>query len=262
MAGNGVSSPLASRYLKRGAFVAFLLGFLALAAPAVVEPMTFWTGIVLGDYAYPTHELHHLVLASVFGLLLLGVIVQAIRPARGVGALHSSILVWGSLTVVFAGTGDFSPMHLVLLGLLVGALLAHPAGRSQVPDAESVTPVLAAVCGVTALGALLFAGVELDAHRGSTDGHAALGHYQFMATTGLSIAALSAYGSLRGTGWRFPIYGSAALLAVIGIASIAYPGAEQGSSLGVGLGAVVVGWAVMVVLIAERGEALVRWGKR
>ena len=96
--------------------------------------------------------------------------MQAIRPARRVGALHSSVLVWGSVTVVFAGTGDLSPMQLVLLGLLVGGLLTHPAGRSQVPDAASVTPVLAAVCGVTALGALVFAGVELDAHRGSRTG--------------------------------------------------------------------------------------------
>jgi len=258
MSGEGFVHRYADQYLKRGLFVAFILGFLALAVPAAIEPMTFWTGIVLGDYAYPMHELHHFVLASVFTLLLLGVVTQAIRPARRVGALHSSVLIWASLTVVFGATGSFSPIHLVLLGALVGAVLAHPAGRSQLPDTASVSSVMAAVAGLTALGALVFAGMEVNTHLSSTDSHAALGHYQFMGTTGVSIAALALYGSLRGTSWRFPVYGAAALLAVIGLASIVYPGTEQGSSLGVGLGAVVVGWAVLFVLVAERGDALVQ----
>ncbi len=262
MFNNVSASPISNQYVKSGIFAAFLLGFLALAAPAVIEPMTFWTGIVFGDYTYPTHELHHFVLASVFTVLLLGVLVQAIRPTRRVGALHSSVLIWASLTLVFAGTGGFSPIHLVLLGLLGGAVLTHPAGREQVPDSASVPPVMAAASGLTALGALAFAGVELSTHLTSTDSHAALGHYQFMATTGVAIAALSLYGSLRGTGWRFPVYSAAALVAVIGLASIVYPGAEQGSSLGVGLGVVAVAWAVVFVLVAERGEMLSKWARR
>ena len=262
MATNVQPVRLVRQYSKRGAFAAFGLGFLAFALPAFAEPMTFWTGIILGDYAYPTHELHHFVLGSVFTILLLGVVVQVIRPKRRVGALHSSLLIWLSLTVVFAVTGDFSPMHLVLLALLLGALLTHPAGRSQLPDTKSVKPAMAAVGLLTALGSIAFAGVEVNTHLTVTDGHTALGHYQFMTTTGVTIAALSLYGSLRGTGWRFPVYAAAALLAVIGLASIAYPGAEQGSSLGVGLGGVVVAWAVVFVLVAEREEAFIGWSGR
>ncbi|MEY7849274.1 hypothetical protein AB7C87_08755 [Natrarchaeobius sp. A-rgal3] len=249
----------ARQHLKDGVFVAFVLGFLALSVPAFAEPMTFWTGIVFGGYGYPTHELHHFVLGSVFTVLLLGVIGQAIRPSRRVGALHSSVLIWLSLTVVFAITGDFSPVHLVLLALLLGAVLTHPAGASQRPDAKALQPAMVAVGVLTAVGAIAFAGLELHAHLAVSDDHTALGHYQFMATTGTSIAALSLYGCLRGPGWRFPVYAGAALLSVIGLASIAYPGAEQGSSLGVGLGIVVVGWAVLFVLVAERNDALSKW---
>lgn len=262
MIGDGRPLRISNRFLKVGVFAAFGLGFLALSVPAVAEPLTFWTGIVLGEYAYPAHELHHFVLGSVLTLLLLGVVSQAIRPTRRVGALHSSVLIWLSLTVVFAVTGDFSPMHLVLLALLVGLLVTHPAGRGQLPDTKSVEPVMLAAGAITALGAIGFAALELNAHLTVADDHTAFGHYQFMATTGVSVAALSLYSCFRGVGWRFPLYGATALMSVIGLASIAYPGAEQGSSLGVGLGAVVVGWAVVFVLVAERPEPLSRWAGR
>ncbi len=238
--------------LRMGVFALCNVGFLVLALPAVLEPMTFWTGIVLGDYAYPTHELHHIVMASVFGVLLLGVIAQAMRPSQRVGALHSSVLLWLSLTLVFAGTGDFSSMHLVLLGLLLGAVVSHPAGATQIPQTTNLERSMLVVGVLTALGGIALAGTELATHVSVADEHAGFGHYQFMAVTGLGIAALSLYGCLRGIGWRFAVYGSAALLAVFGLTSILYPGAEQGSSLGVGLGGAAVLWAIVFVSVSER----------
>lgn len=242
--------------LRLALFALFGIGFLALAVPAFAEPMTFWTGIVLGDYAFPTHELHHFVLGAVFTVLLVAVVAQAFRPANRVGALHAAIVLWCSLTVVFAIGGEFSPMHLLLLGLLVGMAATHPAGTAQFPTREGLEPLSGVVAVITAVGGLALAGVELNAHFVADDHHTGFGHYLFMATTGLAIAGLSLYSSLRGIGWRFPAYVVALLLAVIGVTSIAYPGPEQGSSLGVGLGLVVVVWAAIVVIVFERGEEL------
>ena len=109
---------------------------------------------------------------------------------------------------------------------------------------------------MTAVGGVAFAGVELFSHFEANDTHVGFDHYLFMAVTGLSIAVLSLYGSFRGSGWRFSVYSVAFLLAVIGTGSVIYPGAEQGSSLGVVLDSALVLWAVLFVLVAERGEEL------
>ena len=249
-----VAQRIADERLKLGVFGLFGLVFLALSLPALLEPMTFWTGIVLGDYAYPTHELHHLVLGSVFPILLLGVLAQAYRPSDRVGALHTTLIIWLSLVLVFTVGGAFSPIQVVLLGLLVGMVITHPAGRDQLPTFDDLDRPIAAVAAVTAIGAVAFAGVELLAHLTAEDSHVGFDHYLFMATTGISIAALVVYGSLRNIGWRFPTYSAGMLLVVIGGGSIIYPGAEQGSSLGVALGLIVVLWAVLFVGLVERGH--------
>jgi len=256
MSSTTVKQRIVDGRLRLGVFGLLGLGFLALSLPAVLEPMTFWTGIVLGDYAYPIHELHHLVLGSVFPILLLGVLIQAYRPSERVGALHTSLIIWASLVLTFTVGGQFSPIQVVLLGLLVGMAVTHPAGRDQFPSFEAVSRPMLAVAAVTATGAIALAGIELLSHFGANDAHVAFDHYLFMATTGLSIAALAVYGSLRGVGWRFPVYSAGFLLTVIGAGSIVYPGAEQGSSLGVALGFVVVLWAVLFVGLIERGDEL------
>lgn len=238
--------------LRLGIFGLIGLVFLALSLPAVLEPMTFWTGIVLGDYAFPTHELHHLVLGSVFPILLLGIIVQAYRPTNRVGALHTSLIIWTALVIVFTIGGQFSPIQVVLFGLLVGMVLTHPTGRDQIPSLGNIDTAVLAVAGVTAIGAVIFAGVELQSHFHAGDAHVGFDHYLFMATAALSIGALAVYGSLRGVGWRFPTYSAGFLLVVIGAGSVIYPGAEQGSSLGVPLGLFIILWAVLLVGLVER----------
>ena len=247
---------IAREHVHLGLFAGFGIAFLALSLPAVLEPMTFWTGIILGDYQYPTHEFHHLVLGSVLPVLLLGVLAQAIRPSARVGALHSAIIIWLSVTIVSAIGGDFSPVHLVLLVLLLGMAVTHPVGRDQLPTFGGVNRPLAVVVTITAVGGVGLAATELVAHLTVTDGHVALGHYLFVAATALSIAGLAVYGALNGIGWRYPVYSSAFLLAVIGLGSILYPAAEQGSSLGITGGLLVVLWAIALIAVAEKGDVL------
>ena len=249
-----VTQFVSTERIKLALFGLFGIVFLALSLPAFLEPMTFWTGIVLGDYAYPGHELHHLVLGSVLPLLLLGVIAQAYRPSVRFGALHTSIIIWIALTVVFAIGGEFSPIHLILLALLLGMVVFHPTGIGQRPSLEGLSQPMLVLAIVTAIGGFVFAGVELLTHLEATDDHVAFGHYLFMATAGLSIGALAVYGSIKETGWRFPIYGAGFLLVVIGAGSVLYPGAEQGSSLGVVLGMLVILWGIFLVVVAERGD--------
>lgn len=242
--------------ITHGLFALFGLAFLLLSAPAVVEPMTFWTGIVIGEYLYPNHELHHLMLGIVFPLLLLGVIAQAFRPRDRVGALHTAIVIVAAIIVIFSIGGEFSAIQLLLLALLVGMALTHPAGIEQLPDPASASKPFLVVASITALGGLALVAVELNAHFTAHDGHVAFDHYLFMAVAGTSIAVLGIYASLRPINWRFPAYSVVAMLLVFGGGSVLYPGAEQGSSLGVGLGAVVILWAILFALVAERGEEI------
>ena len=247
---------LSIRSLKLPVFALAGVGFLALSVPAFSEPMLFWTGIILGGYIYPTHELHHFVLGSVFGLLLLGVVAQAVQPAKRVGALHSSLIIWGLFSIVFTIGSGFSPVFIILLGLLTVMAIVHPAGRSQLPSVETLDRRMAAMAAVTTVGAIAFATNQLLSQLSLTDAHAGFEHYLFMATAALAIGALSIHASFRGTGWRFPAYAAAFFMLVIGVGSIVYPGAEQGSSLGVALGFVVALWAVLFISIAERGDEL------
>lgn len=248
--------PVSFIQLRTGAFALFGLAFVALAIPAFAEPMTFWTGIVYGDYLYPTHELHHFVLGSILSILLLGVVLQALWMSRRVAALHSSILIWIFVVSLFTIGGAFSGIQILLLGLLCGMAVVHPLGMDQLPRVGSLDRPLAILAGLTAVAGLVLAGIELNAQLTVVDGHAGFDHYLFMAITYLSISGMALLGSFRPIGWRFPIYASSFLILVIGIASIVYPGPEQGSSLGVALGALAVIWAILLLGVAERNRLL------
>lgn len=247
---------LTTVHLRLGLFAVFGIGFLAMAVPGFLEPMTFWIGIVIGDYAYPTHELHHFLLGTYFGVLFLGVLAQAVYPSRHVGALHTSLILFTAAIIGLIVTGAFDVGLLILLGLLVGMVLAHPSGMDQLPSRDTFDPTLGVMAGVTAIGAVVFASIEWYAQITVNDPHVAFGHYIFTGAIGLSIAVLTLYGSFRGMHWRFPIYTAGLFLFVLGVSSIRYPGAEQGSSLGVIGGVVVTLWAIVLIVIAERGDAL------
>ena len=251
----------ANERITLGLYALFGIAFLALTLPVALDPLTFWTGIFLGDYAYETHELHHFVLGGLFTVLLLGVIVQAVRPTRRVGALHAVVLIWVAVMVTFTVGGEFSPIQLLLFAFLLGMVLVHPLGREQLPRMDDLDRRMAAVAAVIAVGATVGAGIELYTDLYGVDDpiavnhseHVAFGHYLSTAAAYLTIGALAVYASLRGVGWRYPAYSAAGLLGLLGAASIAYPGEEQSSSLGVPLGAVALVLAVVFLAVAEFG---------
>ena len=242
--------------LKLGLFALFGVVFLALLGPGLADPLTFWTGIVLGDYLYPGHQVHHFVLATVVALLLLGVIAQAPRPSHRAPALHTSVIVLLALVVSNLLGGEPAVGLLLFVALLLGMVLTHPAGREQLPTVAELHRPHAIVAGVTAIVAIGMAAIEILAHLSAADEHVTFGHYVMMATAWLSIGALGLLGSLRGRGWRFPTYGAVSLLLVFGVASVVFPGPEQGSSLGVTFGVIAVVWAIAIVLVAERGHEM------
>ena len=230
--------------------------FLALSLPVLLEPMLYWTGIIFGGYEYPTHEVHHFVLGIVLISLLLGIISQAYRPSDRPAALHSSIIIWGWFTIFFTIGDGFEPMFVVLLGLLIAMALFHPAGSSQLPEASSFSRPFGYLAILTAVLAFGFAGNELLTHLNVTDAHVSLSHYLFMATAAASVGTLLIRGSFSDRDWRYPIYLATAFIVIFGLASIVYPGAEQGSSAGQIGGAICVLWAGTLLIIAERGKSL------
>lgn len=240
--------------LRFGLMAVFGLGFLGLSLPMLADPLLFWTDIVFGGHNYPSHELHHFVLGIVMGLLILGLVVQVYRPSQRTAALHTSIAIWGWFTIFFTIGQGFEPMFIVLLLLLGGVAVFHPAGKDQFPIAESLARPLGYITLLTAVAAFAFAGNELIAHRTLADSHVTLGHYLFMATGAASVGTLMIRGSFTERDWRFALYAAAACMIVFGAASIGYPGAEQGSSIGVIGGLVVIIWAIGILVVAERFE--------
>ena len=190
-------------------------------------------------------------------LLLLGVLAQAYRPKIRSGALHTSLVIWSWFCVFFTIGEGFEPIFVILFLLLLGMAIVHPAGKEQLPDFSSFAVPLGYFTMAVAVVAFIVAGNEVLAHLTLADSHVMLGHYLFMATASASVGTLLIRGSFTEHGWRFPLYAGVAIMLVFGLASITFPGAEQGSSAGRILGVVVVVIAILTASIAEGVSILI-----
>ncbi|WP_237076858.1 hypothetical protein [Natrialba magadii] len=60
--------------------------------------------------------------------------------------------------------------------------------------------------------------------------------------------------SLKPTGWRIPLYAAGTLALLFAASSLAFPGAEQGSSLGTISAFAVILWAIALLGVSEYVE--------
>ncbi len=240
-------------YLLTVAFVAFLLLALRETMTMVV---TAWTG----GYAFPDHRVHHIMIGGTLTIFAATVVVQLYRPAKRVGALQAALafVVAGFvLTAIASGLTAAGELLAFLVPVVLIALL-HPARGELRPRLDGVDSRVLAVAGIGAIGFAALAVTEFVNHTTLADEHVAFGHYEFMLFGLVSIGLFGLLGALKPSGWRIPIYAAGTLALLFGTSSLAFPGAEQGSSLGTLAAIAVLLWAIALIGVSEyvdRGDS-------
>lgn len=239
--------------MRRPAFYAVTAAFLAFLVFALREPMamalTGWTA----EYAFPTHRVHHIMIGGMLTVFFLTVAVQLYRPIRQIGAIQAAltfVIVALVVTLIASGTAAAGELLIFAIPVTLIALL-HPGVRRLLPDRSRVDLRLLALAAAGTVGFAVIAIGELVAHTSLANDHVAFGHYEFMSIVLISIGLFAFLGAFRPAGWRILIYAAAVLAALYAVASLAFPGAEQGSSLGVITALVVLGWAIGLIAVAE-----------
>ncbi|WP_252698311.1 hypothetical protein [Natronosalvus vescus] len=236
-------------YLLTAAFFAFLLFALR---ESMAMLLTAWTS----GYAFPAHRVHHVMIGGMLTVFTVLIAVQLFRPTKRVGALQAVVafvIAAFALTLVASGVAAAGEIMAFVIPVLLIALL-HPARDQLVPRLERVDRRLLALGGIGAIGFGAVAVAEYLRHTGPGTEHVLFGHHEFLLFTMVSIGLFAILGALRPTGWRALVYSAAALAILFAIASLAYPGIEQGSSLGTIGALAVIAWAVAYVGFAESVE--------
>ncbi len=245
--------------IRRPAFYLVTAAFLAFLVFALRESMTMAVNGWFAGYAFPDHRVHHVMIGGTLTVFAATIAVQLYRPTRRVGALQAAITFSFTafvLTIIASGAAAAGELLVFVVPVLLIALL-HPARDQLVPRLEHMDTRLFALAAVGAFGFAVGAVREYVNHTTLTDGHVALGHYEFMLFTLASISAFALLAAFRPVGWRALVYGAAALAALFATVSLAFAGLEQGSSLGTVASLAVLLWAVGFVALAEytRGTA-------
>ncbi len=236
-------------YLLTVAFAAFLLF-------ALRETMTMVVTAWLGGYAFPGHRVHHIVIGGTLAVFVATVAVQLYRPTKRVGALQAAlafVIAAFVLTAIASGLAAAGELLVFLVPVAVIALL-HPARGELVPRLEGVDRRVLAIAGVGAIGFAALAVNEFVKHTTLADEHVAFGHYEFMLFGLVSIGLFALLGAVKPTGWRIPLYAAGVLAVLFAASSLAFPGAEQGSSLGTVGAIAVILWAIALIGVSEYVE--------
>ena len=236
-------------YLVTGAFVAFLLVVLG---ESMAMAVTAW----LGGYAFPIHRVHHIMIGGTLAVFAATVAVQLYRPTKRVGALQAALafaVAAFALTAVASGPAAVAEILVFLVPVALIALL-HPARGELLPRLEGVDRRVLAVAGVGAIGFGALAATEFVSHTTLADEHVLMGHYEFMLFGLVSIGLFGLLGALKPSGWRIPLYAAGVLALLFAVSSLAFPGAEQGSSLGAVGAVAVILWVIALIGVSEYAE--------
>jgi hypothetical protein len=253
-----------------------LATLLTLAVAGVIGLMTFVMMVQPGflgmaHFADPRHRTHELTFGFLFGVTMVGMLVQLRRPLENVAAMLMALIPWAGLALTLVFTLVFASNTSVLnspwvfpAAATVIAMLVHPAGADFFRSftVSRVNRVMLALAGVAAVPLLVFAIRNLGFQGTVLDVHAAPGHYGFMAAFALTVIGVSLLASLRPDGWRLTAWVAGLLPALLGVTSLAYPDAT--SSLGLPWALAAIGWGALFVTAAvlERppsGDTEVRW---
>ncbi|WP_458206691.1 hypothetical protein [Haladaptatus sp. NG-SE-30] len=235
--------------LRTVAFYAIVVMVIGLMAAFLGDTLVFFfTGWF--DTNPGVHHLHELIFVTMLWSVLIGLVMQIYKPEKRVAAMQQALLVNIVITGANVLTGFFFPPALLLGGLLVTAVLLHPAGRDvlRVRTAGSVSPLLVGMVALAGIPLAVYAANQYLL-QASGNVHAQLGHYADMVTyTGL-ILLLGLLAGLQPTGWRVPLWSAAGLAVVLGLSSAVYP--TLPSSAGLLWGGLAILWGIGFIVAGE-----------
>lgn len=210
--------------------------------------------IVVHDPSWRESYLLETGWGAIFGILVAAPLtIFAVRPAVGAGVVVAEMVaVSVAMAVAALWTGYLAqlvPAALVAVSAgLVGALARVRFSAPPVDRALRLLVVAAAVLG----GAYSAALVE-DHPMFRPDITNILDHLPMQATLGLAMITVGAVaaGAVGGqvAGWRVPVWTLAVAIGSVGWSSVVYP--HLPGSMGRGLGAAAVAWAVAFAGVAE-----------
>jgi hypothetical protein len=198
----------------------------------------------------PNQEIHAVHNAVVVGLISVLTVPPLVVVARRPGGATPELLILvalaiaGVLAMLVSLTADpFTLPVLVLIGVL---WFLAPSREGAVPAGRPSLPMLALVIG----GILLLATYAVDnaglSRTDTTSDHARFFHWVEVAFFAAGIVVMGALGAWRPGGYRLATWCAGIALAVLGAASIAFPGFA--SAL-----AAPWGWAALVGGVAFIG---------
>lgn len=233
--------------------------FVAMVGELLVFAFTGWTA--QGAAELGIHRFHDTVFATMFGIVLLGLVIQLYRPADKFVGVVAFLVVMAILGVITAVVGsEFLMLVTIFGGLGLVAAVLHPASGSlrRLSMPEGYDPVVLGLAAVAVVPLVLYAVGQFTLQTTAGDEHALFVHYGGMATIAASILVLSVVAAFAPVGWRFAAVGAGLLALVWGVASVAFP--VQASSGGLLWGALAIVWAISFVAgneYAHRGDATV-----
>jgi hypothetical protein len=199
------------------------------------------------------HRVHDLTFSFLLGTAVVGMLAQLRAPAKNLASQLMALAPFVGLVLasVLTNLAVLSVPWVVVGSFTLLSATLHPTGRDLYGSLR-LARTNRLMLGLVAIGAvplLAFAFTNLGLQRTAADDHAALGHYGFLAAFGFTVVGVGLLASLQPEGWRLTAWVAGLLPAVLGIASIVFPGAA--SSLGIGWAVVAIGWGATFVVAAE-----------
>lgn len=207
-------------------------------------------------FRQPHHRVHDLTFSFLFGTAVVGILSQLRRPSRNVAGMLMALIPWIALGLASFLSNTwirFAPTPF-LAALTFCAIVLHPTGSNFLRQfrISRVHRVMLALVIIAAVPLVAFAWANIGLQETSTNDHAGLGHYGFMAAWSFTVIGAALLASLRPDGWRLTAWVAGFLPALLGLTSLVFP--DVASSLGLGWALAAVAWGVAFVAVPERTQ--------
>lgn len=226
------------------------IGFrLAVGVPAVLLTLVGGRLLVTGWFATlhaGSHRFHDLSWGVVEGaVILVGLVASLWRPRRWPAAYQQVLIGLAALLLTMGLIRATDPATLVVGAVLLGGALLHPAREDLLAVGPWHVPSL--VVGAATAAPLLWYAVGQAAVQRSgsmADPHVAMAHYAGTAAAAFALAGIVLLAASRHAG-HVILAGSAVTgLAVLGVASLLWPGLPSSFGVVGGIGALIAAAAV------------------
>lgn len=254
------ASPVFAFYLLLSLAVAGYIGlvtFLMNAYPDVLPGAL----AQMSHFGEEPHRVHDLTYGFVFTVGVVGLLAQLRRPTSNVAGMAMALVPWAALLLAAILSDSYTTIvgrnpwyPLAVVAAITGLL--HPAGRDFFCSfsISRVNWVMLALVGAAAVPLLAYASTNIRLQSSGADGHAAMGHYGFMAAFSYNVIAVGVLASLRPAGWQLAAWVTGLLPALLGVTSLVYSDVSSRLDARWALAAIAWGAAFTATALLTRAQ--------